>query len=273
MANIKGKNADGNDVFLKASGAGTDLDPHVSEVLANLSGTDNAVLDNIQTALEGTLTVDAAALPLPTGASTSANQTTLIGHVDGIETLLGTIDTDTSALAGTVSGTELQVDIVAALPAGDNNIGNIDVATIPQIGATDDAAATSNTGTFSLISLVKRIISRIFASRTLLTTTVGTTGDSTLIAAPSAGQRLVISGLRVQNATSTATSVLFKGGASNIFRVRSASDSGGLSENYGLGDEIRLPEASALVVNQSGANSHEYSIRYWIESTSTGLPI
>ena len=60
----------------------------------------------------GSLTVDAASLPLPTGASTAANQSTIIGHVDGIETLLGTIDADTSLLAGTVSGTELQVDVI-----------------------------------------------------------------------------------------------------------------------------------------------------------------
>ena len=51
---------------------------------------------------------------LPTGASTSANQTTIIGHLDGVEGLLTTIDADTSALAGTVAGTELQVDIVSA---------------------------------------------------------------------------------------------------------------------------------------------------------------
>jgi hypothetical protein len=39
--------------------------------------------------------------------------------------LLGTIDADTSALAGTVDGTELQVDVVAALPAGSNLIGSV----------------------------------------------------------------------------------------------------------------------------------------------------
>lgn len=49
---------------------------------------------------------------LPTGAATSANQATLIGHVDGIEGLLGTIDADTSALAGAVSGSEVQVDVI-----------------------------------------------------------------------------------------------------------------------------------------------------------------
>ena len=75
------------------------------------------------------------------GFATAANQSTIIGHVDGIEALLTTIDTDTgnidtslnnietnaATLAGAVSGTEMQVDVVAALPAGNNNIGDVDV--------------------------------------------------------------------------------------------------------------------------------------------------
>jgi len=60
----------------------------------DLGATDNAVLDAIAASLAGSLTVG-----LPSGASTAANQTTIIGHVDGIETLLGTIDTDTGNLA------------------------------------------------------------------------------------------------------------------------------------------------------------------------------
>jgi len=53
--------------------------------------------------------VDVVSSALPTGASTLAeqqtqtvNQSTIIGHVDGVEGLLTTIDADTSALAGTV---------------------------------------------------------------------------------------------------------------------------------------------------------------------------
>lgn len=54
-------------------------------------------------------------------------------------TLLGTIDADTSTIAGAVSGTEMQVDIVASLPAGTNNIGDVDVLTMPGIYAEDSA--------------------------------------------------------------------------------------------------------------------------------------
>ena len=57
------------------------------------------------------------------GVSTAVNQTTIIGHVDGIESLLTTVDADTSnistkidILAGAISGNEMQVDIVS-IPA------------------------------------------------------------------------------------------------------------------------------------------------------------
>lgn len=137
----------------------------------------------------GSLTVDGTVSV--TGVATAANQTTIIGHLDGVEGLLTTIDADTGSLAGCVAGTELQVDIVAggitgraedtahstghegvvvlavrrdtaavgsdtdgdystinvnsagrvytsatvdaALPAGDNNIGNVDIVTMPNV--------------------------------------------------------------------------------------------------------------------------------------------
>lgn len=84
-----------------------------------------------------------------TGFATSANQTTIIGHVDGIEGLLTTIDADTGTIAGAVSGSEMQVDVVAALPAGNNNIGNVDVVTLPAI-----PAGTNNIGDVDILTEV-----------------------------------------------------------------------------------------------------------------------
>ena len=63
--------------------------------------------------------VDVITSALPSGASTSANQSTIIGHVDGIETLLGTIDSDTN-------------DIKTAVQILDNCVATEDSATTPK---------------------------------------------------------------------------------------------------------------------------------------------
>jgi len=50
----------------------------------------------------GALWVSVYSTVLPTGASTAANQTTIIGHLDGVEGLLGTIDADTGNIVTSV---------------------------------------------------------------------------------------------------------------------------------------------------------------------------
>lgn len=62
----------------------------------------------------GSLTVDGTVSV--TGVSTATNQTTIIGHLDGVEGLLTTIDADTSALAGAVKAED------AAHTTGDTGI-------------------------------------------------------------------------------------------------------------------------------------------------------
>lgn len=99
--------------------------------------------------------VSAASLPLPTGASTAANQTTIAGHVDGVEALLTTIDGDTGSLAACVSGSELQVDIVGSLPAGTNAIGKLSANSGVDIGDVDItsiAAGNNNIGDVDVAS-------------------------------------------------------------------------------------------------------------------------
>ena len=105
-------------------------------VTANLSAEDNSVLDAIQAAVEiidnaiaGTeMRVDVITSALPTGAATAANQTTIIGHVDGIEGLLTTIDADTGNLPtietntdfGTVVGNGTAVGALRVTVASDS---------------------------------------------------------------------------------------------------------------------------------------------------------
>lgn len=96
----------------------------------------------------GSLTVDGTVSV--TGVATAANQSTIIGHVDGIEGLLTTIDADTSALAGAIAGTEVQVDVVGALPAGTNAIGKLAANTGVDIGDVDVTSVVPGTGATNL---------------------------------------------------------------------------------------------------------------------------
>lgn len=102
----------------------------------DLGATDNAVLDAIAASV----------------SAIDTDTTTLIGHVDGVEALLGTIDADTSnistkidTLAGAVAGTEVQVDVLTmpttTVTATDLDIRplvNTDVVTA-ELSATDNA--------------------------------------------------------------------------------------------------------------------------------------
>lgn len=67
---------------------------------------------------QATQPVSAASLPLPSGASTSANQTTIISHLDGVEGLLTTIDADTSVLAAIDYATGADVASIAVVGGG-----------------------------------------------------------------------------------------------------------------------------------------------------------
>jgi len=95
--------------------------------------------------------VDVLSSALPTGASTSAKQDTIIGHLDGVETTLGTIDTDTGnistkidTLAGAVSGTEFQVDVLT-MPTTTVQATNLDIRDLTSTDVvTANLSATDN---------------------------------------------------------------------------------------------------------------------------------
>lgn len=86
----------------------------------------------------GRLVVSIGSLALPTGASTLAEQQTQTTHLSNCATSLGTLD-------NAISGSEMQVDVVAALPAGTNNIGDVDVASI--------AAGDNNIGNVDIVTV------------------------------------------------------------------------------------------------------------------------
>lgn len=92
--------------------------------------------------------ISAASLPLPTGAGTAANQTTIIGHVDGIEGLLTTIDADTGGILtavqtidNAIAGNEMQVDVLT-MPTTTVQATNLDIRDLTS--ASDSVAVVGN---------------------------------------------------------------------------------------------------------------------------------
>ncbi len=82
-----------------------------------------------------------ASSALPSGAATSAAQAT--GN-----TALAAIQTAVEILDNAIAGLEMQVDIVAPLPAGTNNIGDVDVLSLPAL-----PAGTNNIGDVDVLTL------------------------------------------------------------------------------------------------------------------------
>ncbi len=91
---------------------------------------------------------------------TIASDSTGVVSVDDNGASLTVDNAHLTSLGGAVAGTEVQVDVVAALPAGDNNIGNVDIVTVPAPlsttgGGTEATAlrvtvATDSTGVLSV---------------------------------------------------------------------------------------------------------------------------
>lgn len=153
--------------------------------------------------------VSASSLPLPSGASTAANQSTIIGHVDGIEGLLTTIDADTGSIstnmatvAGAVSGTEMQVDIVsgtvtANLSATDNSVlDTIETNTSPaashyrNIDANAESAIKGSAGTLHWIHAINLTSSVAYLhlyDATTASVTPGTTTPDFTFPIPTSG--------------------------------------------------------------------------------------
>lgn len=149
---------------LKVDGSAV-TQPVSGTVTANLSATDNAVLDDIAAKL-ATIDADTSALAagvsteyqvdivssaLPTGASTAANQTTIIGHVDGIETLLGTIDTDTSnistkidTIAGDTTDIETAVELLDDVVKADDSAFTVGTDKVSSVGYIADEGSTDS---------------------------------------------------------------------------------------------------------------------------------
>jgi hypothetical protein len=141
-------------------------------VTANLSATDNAVLDVLETNTDSLAVVgggvEATALRV-----TLANDSTGVITVDGTVTanlsatdnaVLDSIQAAVEVIDNIVSGTEAQVDVVAALPAGTNLLGKVGIdqvtananevvvksGTVTTVTSITNAVAVTNAGITSI---------------------------------------------------------------------------------------------------------------------------
>lgn len=92
---------------------------------------------------DGHSQVDVLTIPLPTDAATETKQ-------DTGNTALAAIQTAVETVSGAVSGTEMQVDIVAALPAGTNIIGGVDCYPVKGVIAAVIAISETESGEISI---------------------------------------------------------------------------------------------------------------------------
>jgi hypothetical protein len=97
------------------------------------------------------------------------------------------------------------------------------------------------------------------------TGTVSTSGDTTLIAAPGAGQKIVIVSYTVQNESGSSTVILLKDGSTTKRRLWTEQKVDGESKTFPFNAYWRLSTNSALAINLSGANQVGVSIDYFIE--------
>jgi hypothetical protein len=149
-----------------------------------IAGTDGTNPQIIKTDAAGELQVDVLSSALPSGAATEAKQ-------DTGNTALSAIQTAVQLIDNAVSGSELQVDVVAALPAGTNNIGDVDVLTLPAL-----PAGTNNIGDVDVLSLpaiptgtntIGVVIDERVSTSTV--TSVNDTASSTQLLASTAGRK------------------------------------------------------------------------------------
>ena len=126
---------------IATSVAGGATEAKQDTMITSLQLLDNAVSGN-------EFQVDVLTSALPSGASTSALQ----GTIDtSINTLLKPASTLAAVTTVTTVGTVTAVTgITNALPAGDNNIGNVDIVTMPAVTSNSDVEVTGNITTQNL---------------------------------------------------------------------------------------------------------------------------
>lgn len=230
----------------------------------DLGATDNAVLDTIATNTGAALTdTELRATPVPVSGTVTANLSATDNAVlDAIQAAVEIID-------NAISGTEMQVDIASAIPAGtnligkvsidqatananevvvksitagDNNIGNVDLASaIP--------AGTNNMGTVAPYAQPANFVSGATADITDTTAT-------SVIAAQGAGVVIYLTSLMVTNSdadTGTVVKVTDGSGGTTMWRGYACEAGGGFAITFPVPLKFTANTAVYAVCETTGA--------------------
>ena len=159
-----------------AINASSQVDVNIAASNASVAVT-NAGITTIAGAVSGTeMQVDVLTSALPTGAATAAKQPALgtagtasadVITVQGIASMTAlkvdgsgvtqpVSNAGITTIAGAVSGTEMQVDVVAALPAGTNAIGKLAANSGVDIGDVDVTSISAGTNAIGNVGLIGR---------------------------------------------------------------------------------------------------------------------
>ena len=122
-----------------------------------------------------------------------------------------------------------------------------------------DGAGTDGDPYVSVVSIGSKAL-------TTVTGTFPAAGDSTLVAAPGAGNRIVVTSCFIQNESAVSTTVVLKSGATAKRRALLHTQGAAMTLAFNAGREWRLGTNEALAMNLSGANSHGYTVDFFVEA-------
>ena len=104
-------------------------------------------------------------------------------------------------------------------------------------------------------------------STTIVNTTASTTGDNQIVAAPGAGNRIIVLAFVMQNESATPTTMILRSAAtSNGWRFLGQNQGDGLSKDFALARPWKLGTNEALNLNLDGNNSCSVSVMYYTET-------
>jgi hypothetical protein len=190
-------------------------------VTAELSATDNAVLDTIDAVLD----------------QIELNQDSQTAILTTIDADTGSIKTAVEVLDNAISGNEMQVDVVASLPAGTNNIGDVDLASAIPAGT-------------NIIGAVKRDTINYTPIRKYYSYTGAVTDG--VIWDPTAGKKFVITDIALTTSAAATVTVEEDIATDVVLMAFDLAANGGVSMNLQTPIYASTADANLVVTTTAG---------------------